>query len=172
MQKFEDLGPGAIKVVTGYEVENLTRQGWKLVFCYQDAMLMPCQETAPRGFLNPTNTYAPDTVEVRTSRPYSVTYFVLRQDEESALAQAQVSFEAERARADAAVEAEKALFEKTKEAIKALALEKDRIKTLELTNKSLGSERDALRDTNKRMETDLAKLRKAIGELQFKEITS
>jgi septal ring factor EnvC (AmiA/AmiB activator) len=135
---------------------------------FRAGLITQCNETEPKTASNP-QTYG-DTVTTQRWRQYSTTYFVIVQDEESALAEAAAATEAAKAQA---AELQKKV-EDDKKAIAEANQQRDRalqsVKTLELTNKSVGNERDTLRETNKKMEADLAKLRKAIGELQFKEI--
>jgi chromosome segregation ATPase len=126
---------------------------------------MLCSETEPCS----ANGYA-GTVGVTRFRPFITTFFVLRKNETSRLAELNVSLTEAKNETDKAKvahsEAEKQV-ERLKRDVDA-AKRAETIASKQVTE--VATERDRFRTAANKLETDMAKIRKAIGEIRCQEI--
>jgi hypothetical protein len=159
-----DIPNGYTKVVSDpLDVEIATRLGWRLVAITENVSTMPGPSTTNYINGNPVTIYAPST-------GYSTTNYVLHLNEESSLAAAagerdeaiQMAVIAKRALAEAekVIEQAKAVAENTR------VLYERTVTSQDASEKRLGEERSA----RQRLETDLGKIRAAIGDVRFKEL--
>ena len=167
MQIFTENLKGATKVVGQGEVANLSLQGWRLVYIYQESSYMSFfeQEAVPSQ-----NGYGPTTVSVQKYRPSVMTWFVMHQSEASALEGLSLELSTERSYSRSlreAVEKDKKAAEETAKRIKQLEAAND------VANKDrtrISEERERYAHTARKLEADIAKLRNAVGALKMKEI--
>lgn len=162
--KFDTPLTGCVVVVEESKVELLTREGWKVIAFYQETQMMPCQEQNP-----PANdrTYP---ISYTTYKPSTFTKFVMHLDEESTLAQAAASV---RSHQQAAVISKNELGQAKKEleeATKRDAMTKNELERVQRTRDTYQDDLIAVRASNRKLEGDIAKIRKAVGELKLKEI--
>lgn len=159
-------GDGVVKVVSAGQVEHESLMGFKLIGIYQEGDYTSVSEQVP----DPNGGYSGATMGVTKYVPTSETFFVMRKDEKSALADMKksVDFAREKQR-----EAENAFAEKEKEAKDYQERLEGQARTIERHGRDLMTcqeNRNRLQDSNTKMEKDLGKLREAIGTKQFNEI--
>ena len=174
----EIVKDGVFRVCRSDELTSLTEwNGWKLVGRYQESELQRCvdQESHPAAPLTPQQqsvgmTSFPQVACCERYKPVTVTKFLLRKDEESALA----AMASERAYADKRASDERAEHEKTRILLTKASAERDAaIESGEGYKRMIKASNDRIdeqRATLRKYEEDIAKLRTAIGDLQFKEI--
>jgi septal ring factor EnvC (AmiA/AmiB activator) len=174
----EIVKDGVFRVCSADDLASLTElNGWKLVERYQESELQRCmeQESHPAAPLTPQQqsmgmTPFPQVASCERYKPVTVTKFLLRKDEESALA----AMASERDYAKTCVSNERAEHEKTRSLLKKTSEERDAAiesgagyqRMIKASNDRIDEQRATLR----KYEEDIAKLRAAIGDLQFKEI--
>lgn len=173
MMKF-DTQDGLVCTARGSELEGLTLSGWKLVFSYQETVHEPCQEQEPIE-LNTSNNNGYynngcSTVSVTRYKPNTTTLFVLHKTEGSALESMQAQLQdKEIALCNQTCEIDRLVKELT-DAQKQTEIEKSTSSRRLEDIRRVESERDRFRSTSTKLEADLAKIRKAIGERAFNEI--
>jgi len=179
-RKYE--GYPVIRVVDNYnDVSYLTSLGWVVLEILEDGALHSFMTTLPLKVVgvyhDPNNYNAVQPTEyverVNVEMPYALAHhiFVLGLDPNAAHAY----LEKERL---AAVEAQqktetahKVLSEEHAKLQSALADVESRLRQLTGTHESLRQEREQERTLRHRLEDDIGKLRKAVGEMQFRDIT-
>jgi len=157
-----DIPQGNIKVVSQDKVEELSRAGWRLVAIVETMMTGSVSSNEYSGGQTITR-YGPPTV-------MTTVQYVMHLDPQSSLALA--AAERDEARVKAADEATKRA-----QAEKYAAAEKETACKAEMSVGTLKKHIDEHqikaedeRKLRQRLETDLAKIRKAIGDLRFKEV--
>jgi hypothetical protein len=154
------------KVVTSGMVEVLSREGYKLVDRYQEKIV----ETSFDQAADPNGTYSGATVGIQNSHVITQTSFVMELDDESTLTLVSGDLKA----------TQKVVAEQVEE------LKKHKLEIENLEGKLTGqyscansykanyekvsNEYDLQRKSYVKLEEDLAKIRKAIGEMKYKEI--
>jgi hypothetical protein len=159
-----DIPNGYTKVVSNpLDVEIATRLGWRLVAITEATFTVPGPQSTNYINGNPVTSYGPSTEHATIS-------YVLHLDEESSLALA--GREREEAVAKTGV-AQKALADAEKVAKEAVAVAENtralyerKVAACDLLDERLREERGA----RQRLETDLGKIRTAIGDVRFKEL--
>ena len=173
MIKFEDISTrrGPTKVVDAMNLEMWTRQGWKLVFSFQESLLMQCNECEPKMVHNPSSyNSSNDTVMAQRWRPYTTTYFVLVQDEESALAEAaQKIADAEVTRSNAETNERTAREAQAKAEEAKTRAEKEAERQKERADQ-IWQQMNQAQTQARKLEQDMAKIQNAVGSLKVKEI--
>ncbi len=170
MMRFDPDLTGQLKVVTAPEVEALTLSGWHLVFTYQDTCQVQLTDSEPD--LRPPNSgyYNSGMVSVTRYKPIDITYFVMRFEENSAIARMTNDLEslgkAVVGERESRIKAEKNLADAEKRVTEA----KRAIDDAGARAGNISSQLENARTSNRKLEADLAKVRTAIGELKFKEI--
>jgi hypothetical protein len=162
---FENM-KGELRAVMGHDLANLTTQGWNLVFCYQETSHLPYNEMEPG---NTPGCYG-GVVNVQRFKPNTSTYFVLHRNEETVVTELNSHLAAARAALQQEQDARKKDGESLRLLKKDLAEAKDLAKTWENQKKVANDERDRFRTTVTKLEGDMVKIRKAIGERAFNEI--
>jgi hypothetical protein len=158
---------GLVKVVHENQVADLSRVGWAIIAFYQETQLMPCQEQEP----NENNQYGHGpTYSLMRYKPSTFTRFVMQLDEQSALTQAAEDLKT----CQSTFSAANAELTKTKKDLEVMG--QGRLKA-EQEAERLRSERtrnlesvDRATKIYRKLEDDIAKIRKALGELKLKEI--
>jgi hypothetical protein len=172
MLQFEKAITGRLKIVQAEEIEALTLSGWRLVLTYQDTVLWPYMETEPPP---PQTTYSTSytsnmAVQVTRCKPCTATRFVMQLDEQNALAQMNNDLESVKK----ALENEKNAHRQTHRDLDAQAKKvteaKKAVDEYSQKNTSFASQLDTARTSNRKLESDIAKIRTAVGELKLKEI--
>lgn len=164
-----DLPTAPTKVVHAHEVEQLTRQGWKLVFSYQDTLLMPCNETEI-DTRNNSQSYSSGLMTVTRYHPQAMTLFVLQQDPNDAYATMAGDLEVATVLGAEKVKEALALTEKLAAEKKATEQANKQAKLNEDRRNETQTELDGVRKLNRKMEGELAKIRAAVGDLAIKKI--
>jgi hypothetical protein len=175
--------PGyAVIRVCGYnELTLLTCEGWTVLDVLEDGQLQSQLTTLPIKCVgqihdpqNYNNLLPQEYVErVSVELPYAMTHhlFVLGLDETAAHAY----LERERAAAMKALELKTAEHQAVTKANEQLLKDQAeltyKLKTADAAHETIVRERDEHRNQRYRMEQDLGKLRKAVGELQFLNLT-
>lgn len=169
------LPKGPCRVGNKELVRELTQAGWRLVAMTtgQEVVTLRKRELSARQIQNRNdNGYTgliPDEVASQEAVADAV-LFVLQQDEESALAESTKAAEAmewQRSQAVSDLAVERAAHDETK---RALETRRQNQEGLERLQKRAEEARLTAEQRLRRMETDLGKLRAAVGELKVKEI--
>jgi len=163
----ELMARGVAKVVEAADVEMLTRQGWRIAKILPETGVAMMSESVP--FMAPGMSY-PTSGSGTRAVPVSTTRFLMFEDEKSQLAKMaqlaavhEVTMREQRERLAAA---DKALKEQAAAYAKMCEQERATATTLSLR----GAEVFDIRKQRDLMERDIAKIRKAVGELRMKEI--
>lgn len=162
-----DRQHAVVKVAFDYEVEQLTRQGWRLREVLQETAVESFNESVQ--MLVPGNTY-PQSFSQTKGFPVTKNRYLMVQDGNKALAEMQAKLDEQQTIVSNAqnmqAEAEK----------KAAALVKE-IEALNYSNGNLirnagdtNGQLSKSKELNRKLEGDIAKIRNAIGELKMKEI--
>lgn len=171
MMKF-DAQDGLVRTARGEELESLTLSGWKLVFSYQQVVHESCQEQEifdPSKFNGYYNNGYP-TVNVTRYKPNTTTLFVLHKSESSALESMQAQLTDTQTALSQEHYTSERLGKELSDAQKQVETEKSISTQRSDTIRRVEAERDRFRSTSTKLEADLAKIRKAIGERSFNEI--
>lgn len=163
-----------VKVVHAHEVEQLTREGWALVFTHANAQRIESQKILKRsaGYHDGQPQWQPEQYEPFTA-VLTDPLFVLEKDVDTVLREQQISerlgmCDTERIIALDKVKKLEAQIEMTKEVVA------ERDAALARANKAEADLRHARGASETRLiklEADLAKVRKEIGEARWREVT-
>jgi hypothetical protein len=157
---------GQVRVVQGHDLETLTSQGWRLIFAYQETTHVPCTEQDPSP--NP-NCYG-GTVQLTRYRPNSTTFFVLHRTENKIMDELNAKVtEANRRYTEVWREKETGLKDLV-EMKRKLDEQKRIVDSAEKNQRDAIEERNRFRTSATKLEGDLTKIRKAIGERALNEI--
>ena len=163
----EMMPPGRMQVVDGHELGHYTVTGWRVVKVLEESELATCSEQVPLpsgGGNYPVTLTGTRGFTIQKSR------FLIFLDEHSALKEAHASREMALAElketAQRLSEMDKA--QKATDA-KALKLEMEN-KRLETENARIAGQSADNRRLKEKMETDIGKIRAAVGDLRMKEI--
>jgi hypothetical protein len=166
MQVFD--ADGCHRTCGEHELEQLTQQGWRLVFMYQETYVVPCCDEVPNASRRVQ--YEPQTVRVNTYRNVVTTRFVLKKSDEEVvsglLEQVKRLRENDAAMNEILAKSETELAEVKKQ----LAFSQTDVKSaVDRYKAEMTRSLDEQTRANK-LELDLAKVRAAIGDLKYKEI--
>jgi hypothetical protein len=156
---------GLTRVVCENQVDLLSQEGWAVVAFYQETMHLPCNEQKPP---DEQNRYSP--IQYTVYKPSTLTKFVMQLDEDSALAKAAVDVRANKQAAVTAVSEMTKAMKGLEEAKKLDMIMKDELERMQRARDSARTDLDASRASTRKLEGDIAKIRKAVGELKMKEI--
>jgi hypothetical protein len=162
----ELIGAGPCKVVERGDVEPLTLHGWQLVSSYQEET--PSYGMEQEAATGP-NTYPGQVNNLSRYRPSTRTYFVLHKAESSALGAMAQELDDLRAQLTKSYQAQ-AEGAKAAEVLKSdLAVAKRSAEGLEEQRARAAKQRDALEASKRKLEEDLAKVKRCIGERAYNE---
>jgi len=161
-----------LKIVGDHELAGVTQQGWRLVAIVQEQGYMMACEQVP----NPNPTYG-GTIGAQRAMPSLTTRYVVGRDEESALAEVHRTVEMKDKKLAEALQETRELRVKAEGADK-VERENSRLaewlakaqKDLHEVQAALVRERDLQREKLRKYETDLGKVRSALGDLRMAEI--
>jgi hypothetical protein len=162
---------GLVKTIHASKLEECSREGWVVVDTYDEQNTELVSGTEPREIPHGPNDYSHEAT-VFTSRHYVVTahYFVVRRDPESHLAELHEEIADLKTLFDeknvALNQAQAALTKATQD----LELAQIDVTSLRSDAGRVSNDRQAERIKMRKMEDDLGKLRKALGELRVREI--
>lgn len=156
-----------VKIVNEHEVEMLTRSGWRLREVLQETSIEPFGETVQ--MMVPGNSYPSSFNQTRGFNVVKNRYLMV-QDGSKALAELSDKLrETENITNNACAqrdEAHRLVGERDKE----IARLKQDVQHITDTNSRNYKQYTEQKTLNQKMETDIAKIRSAIGELKMKEI--
>ena len=163
---------GETMVVTGEQVQEYTREGWRLVFVVQEICRFAVLRQVPytEAEIQSYASYRGQTKSVSMDEVGTVTRYVLERDEASALSVAQQALvDAQRQHGDQQ-EQITVLTRKAAEDEPALHKAAARISDLETRLSTGSADNQRLNASNRKLERDLGRVREAVGALRMKEI--
>lgn len=165
---------GIVKVVSEYEVEKSTREGWVVESRFLKKVVLPFQETEVDPHIGKSNYYPihgnTGVVNVQRMREVEQLVFVVRLDEDSAIARLTEELKASTASTQkyaAELGEQKKIAAEAETKAKALHEGYDNVSARLRAQSEAG---EVMRKALKKLEEDLAKVRKAVGDIKFKEI--
>lgn len=161
-----ELPTGRVQVVDGGNLAHFTMRGWHLVAVVENTssgVTRPpqVQEHSTGKWIQPPN------------EPYTHTNhsYVIALDEKSSLALTAAESDVRQREMLDAIESERVAKEATAAAEKAATLAKDELGRIRDALQQRTAEVTETREKRRALEDDLGKVRKAIGDLRYKELT-
>jgi hypothetical protein len=162
---------GPTKIVEADELAHHTAIGWVLLDSFEVEESEIVHESAPRIVPDNNNGYDDGTVSTNRTIVLKKMQFLIGHDKKSALAEKEAEASEARNAKYAAEHAQKTAEEALKEAETSLAQQiAGRQGSAESSKRHMG-ERDTERKLRRKLEDDMGKVRKAIGDRQWDEIT-
>lgn len=165
--------PGEVyETVDADKLKNMTCRGYLLMAVIYTDEVVAAHDYESRPVTDPNNTYSnrTETTSKQVSHVIRKPMFLMRLEADSALAQRTEEMETAKsaqAVAENARKEQEALATKLASEVKTLA---DKNAHAESVRKILDQDKVEERQRNRKLETDIAKIRGAIGELRMKEI--
>lgn len=171
MARYDDtlelMARGVARVVEGHEVEQLTREGWRIARVLPESKMELACESVPLmgpGMNYPTNGQGTRGLVVGFHR------FLMFKDEKSLIAEHAHEVKDLRSDVDHFRRSSEDALHNLKLREEELQKLKKYQESLEKTQNAAFDEASTERKAKQKMEQDIAKIRKAVGELKMKEI--